>query len=164
MTDYKSGVLKAMEKYHQKQLPNNKPKKKNEKPEKQTEKEVLQLLRSKGWFVEVVESKAVFSQAAGRFLRGQATTGFVDIVGCTSSGQSVAIELKALGRRSSLREQQREFLNQVICRGGFGCVVDSAAFLESLHRAYLANPRPETLSDFLPKKKKLRDQDSFSFT
>lgn len=164
MSDYKARVQKAMEKYHEKQLPSQGPKRTNEKPEKAVEKEVLLHLRNKGWFVDVVESKAVFSSAAGRFLRGQAKVGFVDVVGCTHAGQFVAVELKAPGRRASLRIQQREYLLNVISRGGFACVADSVTFLENVYQTYLKSPRPETLIDLLPKKRKLANQDSFSFT
>lgn len=155
--DYKSGVRKAMEKYHQKQMPSTKPKRKNERPEKEVEKAVLRHLRANGYFVEVVESKAVFSQSAGRFLQGQARAGFVDVVGCNPQGQFVALELKAQGRLSSLRPEQREFLVNAISRGGFGCAVDSVERLEMVLQSYKSNPRPETLMDLLPKKRVDKD-------
>lgn len=163
--DYKSGVRKAMEKYHQKQIPSAKPKRKNERPEKLVEKQVLQYLRANGYFVEVVESKAVFSQSAGRFLQGQARAGFVDVVGCSPLGQFVAVELKAPGRLSTLRFEQREFLVAAISRQAFGCVVDSVERLQKVLLAYKSNPVPQTLMDLLPVKKIDKDdQPIFSLT
>lgn len=158
----KESTKKALDNYFQRQTKiASGPTRKNTKPEKLVEQQVLQHLRASGYFVEVVESKAVFSKSAGRFLRGQARAGFVDVVGCSPQGQFVALELKSKGRLASLRPEQREFLVQVISRGGFGACVDSVDRLDQILSAYKANPSKETLLSFLPTKREEKLTDLF---
>lgn len=149
--DYKAGVIKAMENNHAKQLKKEQgPQRKNEAPEKEVEKQVLEYLRDQGWFLNVVESKATFNPKLQRYISGQAKSGFPDVIGCTPMGKVVALELKAQGRRSTLRDEQREFLLEVISRGGFAAVVDSVDRLKYVIQKYKDNQVPTTLLDLLP--------------
>lgn len=119
----------ALMRYYQRQLKNNSPKKKNGRPEKLVEKEVLAWCREQGWFINVVESKAVFSAKSGIYHTGQTVAGTSDLIGCTNTGLFVAIELKSSGRRSTLREAQRRYICEVISRSGFAVCVDSVECL-----------------------------------
>jgi len=133
----------ALNKYFAKQLSSNKPKRTNQTPEKDLEKLVMLWLRQNNWKAWVVESKAVFSKAAGRFLRGSAQAGFPDMCGLNERGLFVAIELKSPGRRSTLREAQRAFLLEVIDSNGFACCIDSVDLLEKTYREFCHSPSPK---------------------
>jgi hypothetical protein len=105
---------------------------KNERPEKITEKEVLSWCKAKGFDVSVVESKAVYSRGAGRYLRGQTEAGFADIAGCTDDGTAAFIELKARGKLKTIRPAQILFLERKARLGAFACCVDSASLIDGI--------------------------------
>ena len=87
----------AFMRYYQNQLPKTSTrKKKNGTPEKLVEKDVLLWCRNNGWFINVVESKAVFSAKSGIYHHGQTVQGTPDLIGCSNTGVFVAIELKYL--------------------------------------------------------------------
>jgi hypothetical protein len=138
---YKDSIKSAIHRYLEKQDKLSAgPTRKNAKPEKETEKQVLAWCKSQGWSVSIVESKAVFSPRAGRFVHGQAKAGFADIVGLTDQGVFVAIELKAKGRRSTLREAQRRYLVDVIGKHGFAVCVDSQENLSKTYLRWIEHP------------------------
>lgn len=110
---------------------------KNERPEKQVEKEVLAWCEDAGFDVSVVESKAVFSRAAGRYLRGQASPGFSDLAGITPDGTGCFIELKAKGRINTIRRSQVDFLLRKIRKGAFAVCVDDAVSLGNIYRSWI---------------------------
>ena len=110
--------------------------KKNLKPEKYIEKLVIAWCHKRSWFINVIESKAVYNIRAKRYLYGMAKKGHVDLVGSTDKGQYVAIELKAKGKLSTLRIEQWKFLYTTISKGGFGVVVDSDQMLDELWQSY----------------------------
>ena len=62
MDDVKKRIQKATEKFAKKQLPSQKRSKKNQTPEEDAVNEILSYCRSLGWSLNVVESKATFSQ------------------------------------------------------------------------------------------------------
>lgn len=153
-------VKQAINKYLNKIDKKSKPSRKNKKPEKELESKVQAWCKSKGFQTWVVESKAVFSQSAGRYLTGQTDKGFSDIVGLNCDGLFVAIELKAPGRLSTLRSGQRVFLQEVITPGGFGIVTDSVDRLERIYQDFLKLPlelRRLFLLSQLPLEKKSAD-------
>lgn len=133
----KARVKAAIERYELRQTKTSEPKRHNQKPEKEVEKSVLEYMKSLGCKLTVVESKAVFSQSSGRYLSGQTIAGFPDIVGLNSQGLFLGLELKALGRRSTLKNHQRLFLTQIIHSNGFACVTDSVSHLSSLYSKFL---------------------------
>jgi len=140
--------------------------KKNDKPEKALEKSVLAWASSRNLFLHVVESKAVYSASAGRYLRGQAEAGLPDLIG-NVLGLSVWIELKAKGRRGTLKEHQRAFLVRKIEQGCFACCVDSVDQLASLLSSYFNTPssdRAQLLQNHLPKKRSPREPKTHSET
>ncbi len=150
-----SKIEKALLKYSAKQL--KKPrtnKRRNKKPEEESVKEILKWCEQQRWSVHRVESKAVYSRSAGRYLRGQAVAGFPDIVGNTNRGQAVYIEVKAKGKRSTLKRHQSEFLLDKINTGCFALCADSAQHLGSLWIVYSALNEQlgrKYLIDYLPK-------------
>lgn len=129
--------------------------KKNAKPEKDLEKEILHWAQSKAIHLHVVESKAVYSVSAGRYLRGQAERGLPDLIG-NCEGLSMWVELKAPGRRSTLKMHQRDFLEQKVSQGCFAVCVDSVEMLAKVLAAFLSTPasdRAQLLMDHLPVKR-----------
>jgi hypothetical protein len=133
---------------------------KNQKPEKEVQKKIIPLLKTLGIFANVVESKAVFSASSGRYISGQASAGFPDIVGINPAGFFVAVELKAPGKRSSLKSHQREFLLQVIALNGFACCTDSPENFLQTYNSWLNSPsemRKDLLISSLPKVPKSHD-------
>lgn len=145
----------------------NKPKpvtRKNEAPEKLVEKEIRQWLSSQNIFHKIVESKAVLSSQYGGYRKGQADAGFPDLVGCLASGHFLAIELKALGRRSNLSGHQREFLLNVISNNGFACVSDSVSHVSYLLFSWQSlasvEARRELLLSDLPKQRAVKIDNS----
>lgn len=93
-------------------------------------------LRANEFSVNVVESKAVYNQSAGRYIRGQTDQGFSDAVGCHNTGLGVFIEFKAPGRLSTLRPAQKAFLREKIDFGAFVAVVDSAERLSEIWESF----------------------------
>ena len=162
----KQRVKLALERHFEKA---SKPKsvraKKNSKPEAETERELLAYMRGLGWSVDKVEAKAVFSHKAGRYLRGQAAPGFSDLVGNMNDGRAVFVEVKAKGRRYTLREEQRAFLTEKIASNAFACVVDSVALLEEIISGFRHAPSPKAyLLNMLPiKSAPLKNDDVFGF-
>lgn len=139
---------------------------KNDKPEFEFKKAAKRWLTANGFKCDVVESKAVWSKAAGDYLSGQARAGFSDLVGVTPYfGVACYIELKAPGKRSTLKPHQRDFLIGKIEAGAFGVCVDSVELLESLYSAWLNIRKSKVdlcvsadyLISWLPKIKELKD-------
>lgn len=133
-------VKLALEKFSRRNSGIKKPRQKRDRaksPEKQTEKEVMAWLEKNGFAVSVVESKAVYSKSAGRYLRGQTEAGFSDIVGVDGNAYAVFIELKAHGRRNTIRASQVEFLKTRISRGAFCVCTDSVDHVSSMYYAWL---------------------------
>lgn len=125
-------------------------KRRNKKPEKLVEKEVMQWLKCNQFYCHVVESKAVFSQKKGTYLRGQAAPGFPDIVGCAADGTAVFIELKAKGKRSTISSRQHNFLRRAIEHNAFAVVTDGADDLKFQWDCFC---KGDNMFDLLPKKK-----------
>ena len=156
-----NSIVRALNKYSSKQIKStNKPmRKKNTKPEKEVEKAVTRWLKDNGFSCNVVDSKAVYSTSSGRYMNGKTDMGFSDIVGCTPNGLAVYIELKAKGKRSTLKIHQYDFLLNKINHGAFAVCVDSVDCLVDIvskfrHCSY--ENRIKLLTDHLPKKKRDR--------
>jgi len=129
--------------------------KRNQSPEKDVEKQVMAEASRLGFDLHVIESKAVYSHKAGRYLRGQAEPGYSDLSG-NHGHIAVYIELKARGRRSTLSDVQRDFLLKKIKQGCFAGCVDSPEMFESLWETWLITPeidQIELLLNTLPVKK-----------
>lgn len=132
----------AIERYMKRQEPKVQgPKRKNEKPEKDVEKACLKWMRERGWNVQIYESKAVYSESAGRYISQNMKAGNTDCMGTLPNGIGVYVEFKAKGRRSQFasfkNHRQQEFVQQKIEAGGFACVVDSPELLESIFEHWM---------------------------
>lgn len=152
----KKRIEGAINNYVKKNDPNSstEPKRKNEKPEKEVEKAILQWAKNKGWFINKVESKAIYSKAFGNFHYSETKSGTPDLLGCNSQGVFVAIEVKAPGKRSTLRENQRAYLLEVIARGGFAYCCDNVETLNQVFSEWLnVNNRKAYLLNLMPKEK-----------
>ena len=159
MTDHKEGARRALNKFFGKQAAKldremNGPKVKKGRPEFElTVKPVKKWADECGWSVDIVESRAVYSHDAGRYLDGQTVEGFPDIVGCDITGHALYIECKAPGNWRGLKPHQREFLIKKIERGAFAACVDSVKRLAETYGAWACLPvaqRKEYLLGALP--------------
>lgn len=152
------GVKRAMENHHRKLLPKTgqqrKPPRKNSKPEEQLQKATTKLLRSMGFSIQVVESKAVYNPKKGRYLSGQTKSGTSDIYGCDPVGFGVFIEMKAPGKRSTVKQHQVEYLWDKIRRGAFGYVCDDNEKLKTDYSQWLRLRKKNKLAaiNFLKRK------------
>lgn len=132
---------------------------KNEKPEFEFKKVAKKWLDANGFCCDVVESKAVYNFAAGRYDHGQAKAGFSDIVGVTPYfGVACFIELKAPGKRASLKPHQHAFLVSKINHGAFAVCTDSIDHLSDVYECWVTQRRlkdidtaKNVLLDDLPK-------------
>lgn len=130
-------ALETFYRRHQEKLEReSRPRRKNSNPEAQVVNAVMAWLKDNGFSCHVVESKATYSKAAGRFVRSKTTVGFSDITGATPNGLACYIEVKAVGRRGTLRASQRAFLMAKIQLGAFAVVVDSVRCLEQIWNAF----------------------------
>jgi len=126
--DLKDRVKKAVESYSVKQRGTGR---KNKKPEEDQVVSHLKWFRDNGFFVKRFESKARMQQ--GLWRAGGLSYGTPDLMGVGPyMGIFVACEVKAKGYRNRLREGQRDFLKEVIARGGFGVCSDSVEYLETV--------------------------------
>lgn len=150
MTDIRSRVQRAMEKHHAK-LAGRKPRTKpNGRPEKEVERDCMEWLKEHGFSCHVVESKAVYSHKAGRYIKGQTDEGFADCVGVYgATGTAVFIEFKAPGRVSTLRPAQKHFLRTKIDHNAFAVVIDSVEKLEQIWNEYLVKRASLSHQSFL---------------
>lgn len=96
----------------------------------------MKWLDQNGFSCHVVESKAVYSHSAGRYLGGQTSVGFSDIVGVTPNGIAAFIEVKAPGRLSTAKPHQIAFLLSKAKLGAFAVVVDSVDLLERVYQEF----------------------------
>lgn len=157
MSDFKKRIENSINKYNEKHIKKDTlSKRKNSKPEKELEKQIMPYLKQAGIFCWVVDSSAVYSKSAGRYLYSQSDVGTPDLLGVNSQGQFVAVELKAPGRRSSLKEHQRQFLIRIIEHHGFAMCCDSVQSFLDLYASWLAAPvnnRQAILLNSLPRRR-----------
>lgn len=128
-------AAKALQRFMEKAARRATPKarKTQGRPEKAVQLACVSWMRSNGFAVNNIEAKGQWSPKAQRFLRGPTDPGVPDILGTTPQGYACACEIKAPGRKSTLRTNQRLYLVSVIERGGFGVCTDSVADLEKTH-------------------------------
>ena len=147
----------ALENYYRKQMSPGvrSPKRRNKKPEEEVVKDILRWSARQGWSIHRVESKAVYSAGAGRYLRGQTIAGLSDLVGNDSEGRGVYVEAKAPGKCSTLRPGQAVFLKEKIRTNCFAVCCDSVQLLEEYYKAWCSLgmvDRHKYLMNLLPKK------------
>lgn len=163
----RQGIIDALHGYEKRQLKKSQgPQRKNKKPEKQVEADILKWAKERGLFLHVVEAKAVWSEKRQSYTSSSVAAGFLDIVG-NYKHLALYIELKAPGRKSSLRDNQRRFINNKISQGAFACVVDSVDDLQNLFESWLVTKdltkRQELLYAHLPKRRAKKDDNGGLF-
>lgn len=154
--DHKAGARKALFSYINKQaaLPKNKPRqKKAKKPEADF---LLQLKkhieRNHGWDLHIIEAKTGYSESSQRYTMNHAPVGYPDLSGNTRDGRAIFIEVKAPGKRSTIRPDQHAFLTRKIEHGCFAICTDSIENFEETLLNYRKSQRPkQTLQDALPR-------------
>lgn len=132
----RESTKKALEKFLTRE---SKPKRvtKNGRPEFEFKKIAKAWLEANGFSINVVESKAVWSNAAGGYVRGQTDAGFSDIVGVTPvRGVACFIELKAPGKRGTLKPHQRDFLLEKINKHAFAICTDSIEHMKNTFQVW----------------------------
>ena len=90
-------------------------------------------LTANGFDCNVVESKATYNPKIGRYMSSPAIPGMSDIIGNDRFGNAVYVELKALGRKSTVSEKQWQFLTRKIETNCFAVVIDSVELLNEYY-------------------------------
>jgi len=113
------------------------------KPEKIVEIEILLKSSKDNFLFFIYESKAVYSAKACTYLHSQLPTGHSDLAGICPCGLPAYIELKAKGKLSTLKSNQKIFLTNVINHGAFAVVVDSYKLLSEYYEKFHSLKREE---------------------
>jgi hypothetical protein len=155
--EYKKRAMRSIEKYlvretsthsSDQQLPT--PKGARSQPELEVQLKIQKHCRALGWYVFRVEAKASFSDREG-LNYSQTQSGVSDLIGVLPNGVHISIEVKAPGRLSTLRENQRQHLIRVINHGAFGVCVDSVDKLELYYQTWVSSSKSkQVLLDLLP--------------
>lgn len=157
--DYKKRVKLAVDNWSIKQLkkdsPSLLPKKKNKTPEADFLKKLKKHIEENhGWSLDVIDSKGQFSEDAQRYVYGKTRSGYSDMSGNMLNGLASYLEVKAPGKRSTLREDQMNFLIEKINSNCFAIVTDSIEHFEMiLEKFKKAENRKAILLNDLPKGK-----------
>ena len=162
MTDHKSRIQTAIEKFSRKDDP-SRPKRKNASPERDLQQEVLRWMNNNGFHVHNINSSASYSLAAGRYIsQSHAAPGLPDIIGNDNKGHAVYIELKAKGKRSTLKPHQRQFLVNKIKTMCFAICADSIQMINDHYDQWLWTLEDECesfLLSLLPPERVQKDDD-----
>lgn len=163
--EHKKRVRAAMERHHQKLLP--KPARApSTNPERAFAHQLLKHMRANGFSMDIVDS-STFNKQAGYHTQSVHTVGFSDLVGCCLEGRAIYIEVKAPGKRNTLRPAQRVFLTAKINSNAFAIVCDSLQSFDVQWASFLLSvDRKRYLLDQLPKlsaEEKRRDDTNLSF-
>lgn len=166
-TSYKERIIAAAESAwkseHERQKREKKRKKKRKKPEEDVVKALLSFYKTHGFFVKRYESKAKF--IGGEWTAGGLSFGTPDLMGVCPSGFMHAVEVKAPGRRASLRTEQEKFLKKVISCNGFAYVCDDVDALKEVYGKWISyrsqSLRRQYLISLFPKKVKKNDPPPF---
>lgn len=106
-------------------------------PEKKVVKDVLDWGKKYGFSLDVIEASGFDRVKMAMVHDTKIDPGYSDLSGNDRMGLSCYIECKAKGRRSQLKDHQREFLIRKINSGAFACVTDSVDFLHNLYHQWL---------------------------
>lgn len=138
--------------------PKEPKKKKNAKPEQKLKEAFIRILKTKGFDVDIVESKSVmFKDHRGikHFKSAGVKKGFADLIASDPEGIYCAIELKAPGKLKTVREEQVNFLVRKIQHNCFAMVTDSIDMFFEVYYKWKALSFPERRPFLLNELKKL---------
>lgn len=144
--DLKKLLQSPLGKYSKKmaEKPKKKTRRKNKAPEKQVVKQICAWLKSSGFSYDIVEASSFDRTRKVMVHDTKVTAGFSDIVACDPYGFACYIEAKAPGKRSTLRDHQRQFLMNKIENNAFACVTDSVEHLNNLYFTWILNKLKKT--------------------
>ena len=164
ISEEKQRVRDAVVKHCKKEARKLQSKRRNDKPEERVVEMLMEFYRQNGFFMRRYESKA--KNINGVWRTSGVETGTPDLMGVCPRGYFHACEVKAKGRRSTVREEQRDFLMNVIKRGGFACVGDSVEFVRGLYDKFFKlsskSSRRELLIEAIPKSRQAYDESDLS--
>jgi len=107
------------------------------KPENQVYQAVVIWSRINNFWLHRIESKATYSSRLKMYTYNTpAPKGFPDVCGLGPNGEPVFIELKAKGKRSTLRIEQYQFLKTAIERQAFAVCIDDIDDLATQYQTY----------------------------
>lgn len=142
--DQKERIKEAVYAYSKKQTA---PKRKNSKPEEAIVHEHMMFYKRNKFFMKNYESKA--KNINGVWRTSGLSDGTPDLMGVCPNGYFHANEIKAPGRRSKLRPNQREFLMRVILNNGFAICSDSVEHTESVYQKWIKEKELKKRRDLL---------------
>jgi hypothetical protein len=119
----KSALYKYLDK-HARENQDKKPRRKNKTPEADLQKEIIINARKDGFEFYITDSSAKWNEEAQAYISDKFAEGMSDLTG-DRDGIACYVEVKAPGKRSTLKEHQREFLIEKINRGCFAMCADS---------------------------------------
>lgn len=155
----KDSVRKALEGYY-KRTEVKSTGRKNGKPEELISISIRNYLNYNGWSVNWYESKAVYNPKIGRYMNSQMVPGHSDLAGTTPEGIACYIEVKNIGKRNTLRDNQREFLMEKISKNCFACVATSISEVISIFNQWqLMKLPPNFKQAFLLKQLPIEKED-----
>jgi hypothetical protein len=164
--NYKDRILKSISNYSKKNdnMPKKNRKVKNDKPEAAVVLAIKNHFNALGWHLTIVEAKANYSVDAGRYMHGAVASGFSDLCGNTNDGVAVWIEVKAPGKRSSIRIEQHKFLIDKIATNSFAICADSIEYVERVYEEWRKSENRKALllkelPELQPRLKKRVDAD-----
>jgi hypothetical protein len=164
--DFKDRIRQNVEKYAKREDP-ARVKRKNSAPEKLTETAVKEWATRNNISLLVFEAKATFSQARQSYNSRAVAPGFPDMAGNNQDGLAMFVELKALGKNSTIRLMQWDFLFEKINQNCFAACVDSATQLDMFYRTFdslqTIEARKAYLMGCLPRKPSPKDDDGALF-
>ena len=152
--DRRKSIENALLRNHQRQLKRDSPtRKKRQTPEQDVVKQLLSIMRTYHWDVDVIESKGGYRNDFGVV---PVKPGYSDISGNDNYGLAVYVEAKAPKCRSTIRHNQMLFLVRKIRSNAFAVVVDSAELLMEFYTTFIglkgSIERQKYLIECLPKK------------
>jgi len=143
MNEYKKRVEQAMQRHHQRQLPDNEPKPPSRQNQKPEEKFVAtpcrKWMKKKGWHVNPIEAKSVWSKAREKWVASHVRAGTPDCNATDAYGFACWVEFKAPGKLNSVHRNPKQviFIREQIKRNAFACVVDSVHQLEQIYDTWI---------------------------
>lgn len=154
----KSALFKYLDK-HARQNHQTGPKRKNKTPEKDLQKKIILMGRKDGFDLYITDSSAKWNADLGTYVSDKFASGMSDLTG-DRDGLACYVEVKAPGRRSTLKPHQRQFLLDKIERRCFACCVDSYEDIVTLWNKWRQKGNyKQVLIEALPKEPVSRDDD-----
>lgn len=152
----KASLLNYLDREAKKRERELKPSRKNKAPEKDLVSEILKQCKKFGFDLYVTDSAAKWDNQAERYVANEFASGMSDLSG-DRGGIACYIEIKAPGKRVTLKENQRDFLIRKINRGCFAMCADSwRSIPEIFARWQIEGCSKYFLKNHLPPRRKSR--------